>query len=87
MLQTAAMKIVLEFALHIRGQAPALLGQMGRKQRVMLFDDPVKKGLLGSVTLVTASIPIPGGTPCRSGTCHGSRPCETVCPYSLSLDT
>jgi hypothetical protein len=38
---------------------------MGGKQRVMLFDDPVEKGLLRQVALVTVSVPNPVGTPCR----------------------
>jgi hypothetical protein len=41
MLQTAAMKIVLEFALDIARQFPALLRHMSGERRVMLFDDPV----------------------------------------------
>ena len=63
-LQTAAFQVILELALDIRRQVPALRRQMGGKYRLVLFDNPVEKGLLDLVALVTASIPIPGGTPC-----------------------
>src|SRR5690606_29111558 len=42
------------------------------------------KGLLGSVALVTTSIPIPAGRPGRHMR-HVPRPCNTVFTYSLSL--
>jgi hypothetical protein len=67
-----------------RRQYPALRRQMGGEGRVMLFDDPIKKGLLGPVALVTASIRVPSGIPCRRSVGHDSHPCDTVLPYSLS---
>jgi hypothetical protein len=33
---------------------------MGSERRVVLFDDPIEKGLLRPVTLVTASMAGPG---------------------------
>ena len=38
---------------------------MGGEGRVVLLNNLVEKGLLGSVTLVTTSIPVPGGHPGR----------------------
>lgn len=50
----------------------------------MLLNNPVEKGLLGPVALVTGSRPVTFGIPCRGGERHDSRPCETVFLYSLS---
>src|SRR5690606_30138009 len=47
-------------------------------------NDLIEKGLLGSVALVTTSIPIPAGRPGRHMR-HVPRPCNTVFTYSLSL--
>ncbi|MDN0948093.1 hypothetical protein FCX15_23940, partial [Escherichia coli] len=47
------------------------------------LNEPVT-GLLGSVALVTTSIPIPAGRPGRHMR-HVPRPCNTVFTYSLSL--
>ncbi|HHE6971859.1 TPA: hypothetical protein ACPE9J_004816, partial [Escherichia coli] len=52
--------------------------------RVILVNDLIEKGLLGSVALVTTSIPIPAGRPGRHMR-HVPRPCNTVFTYSLSL--
>src|SRR5690625_233863 len=49
-----------------------------------LVNDLIEKGLLGSVALVTTSIPIPAGRPGRHMR-HVPRPCNTVFTYSLSL--
>ncbi|MHC0225801.1 hypothetical protein ACYIRO_23845, partial [Escherichia coli] len=51
---------------------------------VILVNDLIEKGLLGSVALVTTSIPIPAGRPGRHMR-HVPRPCNTVFTYSLSL--
>lgn len=75
MFQSAAFQVVLELAVHVIRLFPALLRQMDSDYRVMLFDNPIEKGLLGTVALVTTRIPLPGG-----------RPCDTVFLYSLSLD-
>jgi len=83
--QTAALKIVLEFALDIARQFPALLRQMSGERRVMLFDDPIEKGLLGPVALVTTRATHLAGSPCPSVVGHDPRPCDTVYSYSLSL--
>lgn len=48
------------------------------------MNDLIEKGLLGSVALVTTSIPIPAGRPGRHMR-HVPRPCNTVFTYSLSL--
>lgn len=52
-----------EFLLDIPRQFPTLLCYMGDKFRVILCDDPIEKGLLWPVTLVTTSIPVPGDRP------------------------
>ncbi len=57
---------------------------MSEKHRVMLLDDLVEKALLGPVALVTGSVPVPVGIPCRRSVGHDSHPCDTVFSYSLS---
>jgi hypothetical protein len=58
--QTAASQIVLEFPLHVVRQRPALAGHEVNKLWVVLLDDPVEQGLLGSVALVTGNALAPG---------------------------
>lgn len=65
MFQPSAVEVILELAPDIRRQFPALLRQMGSEYRVMLFDNPIEKGLLGTVAPVTTSIPLPGSRPGR----------------------
>jgi hypothetical protein len=75
---------VLELALDIRRQVPALHRQMRGEGRVIRFNDLGKQGLLGPAALVATRRPATLGIPCRSGMGHDSRPCETVFLYSLS---
>lgn len=82
--QPAAFEVILKLALHIARQLPALLRQMGSERRIILVDDPIEQGLLGPVTLVTTSIPLPGGHPCRRRVGHDPRPCDTVFLERLS---
>jgi len=77
MLQPAAFQGVGEFTLDIRWQFPALHRQKGSERRVVCFDDLIEKGLLGTVVLVTTSIPVPGGRPGRR-VGYDPRPCESV---------
>lgn len=63
--QPAAFEVVLKFSLYIDRQLPALLRQMGRECRVILFDDPIEKGLCGPVALVTTSTSVPASHPGR----------------------
>jgi len=51
--------------------------------RRLFFDDLIEKCLLGPVTLVATSIPVPAGRPGRH-VGHDPRPCDTVFLYSLS---
>ncbi len=85
MVQPTTFEVILELALHIAGQFTALLRQMSRERRVILVDDPIEQGLLGSVALVTGSTPVPGGHPGRRRVGHDPRPCDTMFLYSLSL--
>jgi len=57
---------------------------MSRECRVLRFDDPTEKGLLGPVALVTGSIPVPGGHPGRRRVGHDPR---TVEPLRVSFGT
>lgn len=50
--QTSASEVVLEFPLHILWQCLTLSRQMVGKRRIMLFDDPIEKGLLRRMALV-----------------------------------
>ena len=54
--ETAAFEVVVKPALHIAGQFPVPLRQMGSDRRVVFFDDPIEQGLLGPLALVTTSI-------------------------------
>jgi hypothetical protein len=83
-LQPAAFKVILKLALHIARQLPALLSQMGSECRIMLINDPIEQGLLGTVTLIATSILVPAGHPGRRRVGHDPRPCDTVFLYSLS---
>ena len=58
---------------------------MSAERRVVFFDDLIEKGLLGTVALVTTSIPLPGGHPGRR-VGHDPRPCDIVFLCSLSLN-
>lgn len=49
MFQPATSEVILELALDIGRQAPALRRKMSDEGRVVLFDDPVEQGLLGPV--------------------------------------
>ena len=82
--ETAAFQVVLELAVHVIRQFPALHRQMGSERRVVFFDDPIEKCLLGTVALVTTGILVPGGRPGRR-VGHDSHPCDTVFLHSLSL--
>jgi hypothetical protein len=84
--ETAAFQVVLELAVHVIRQFPALLRQMASERRVVFCDDPIEQGLLGTVALVTTSILVPGGRPGRRSVGHDPRPCDTVFLYSLSLN-
>jgi len=84
-LQTAAFQVIVELPLDIVRQFPTLLRQMGDERRVMLFDDPIEKGLLGPMALVTTNATHLAGSPCPSVVGHDPRPCDTVYSYSLSL--
>ena len=57
---------------------------MGSERRVILVDDLIEQGLLGPVTLLTTSIPLPAGHPGRRRVGHDPRPCDIVFLYSLS---
>jgi len=83
--QSAAFEIILELPLDIPRHYPALLRQMGSERWVVLFNNPIEKGLLGTVALVTASIPLRRGRPGRRRVGHDPHPCDTVLLYSLSL--
>jgi hypothetical protein len=85
MFETAAFEVILELPPDIRRQLPALLRQMGSECRVILVDDPIEKGVLGTMALVTTRIPLPGGRPGRRRVGHDPRPCYTVILYSLAL--
>jgi hypothetical protein len=61
-LQPATSQIVLEFTLHVIRQRPALAGHEVDKLWVVLIDDPVEQGLLGSVALVTVRTSVPVGS-------------------------
>ena len=63
MFQPPALEVILELAPDIRRQFPALLRKMRGEYRVIRFDDPIEKGLLGTVALITTSIPLPGSCP------------------------
>ena len=84
MLETAAFQVVLELAVHVIRQFPALLRQMASEPRVVFFDDPIEQGLLGPVTLVTTSVLVPADHPGRH-LGHDPHLCDTVFLYSLSL--
>src|SRR5690554_6297488 len=87
MLQPPALEKFFKFPLHIARQFLSLLCHKRSECRVILVNDLIEKGLLGSVALVTTSIPIPAGRPGRPGRHmrHVPRPCNTVFTYSLSL--
>lgn len=68
--ETAASEVILKLPLHIIRQWPALPGHVLNQYRVMLFDDPIQKGLCGPVALVTSCRPPSLGTPCHSGEGH-----------------
>src|SRR5699024_4342230 len=68
----------------IARQFLSLLCHKRSECRVILVNDLIEKGLLGSVALVTTSIPIPAGRPGRHMR-HVPRPCNPVFTYSLSL--
>jgi hypothetical protein len=84
MLQPPALEKFFKFPLHIARQFLSLLCHKRSECRVILVNDLIEKGLLGSVALVTTSIPIPAGRPGRHMR-HVPRPCNTVFTYSLSL--
>src|SRR5574338_787145 len=84
MLQPPALEKFFKFPLHIARQCLSLLCHKRSECRVILVNDLIEKGLLGSVALVTTSIPIPAGRPGRHMR-HVPRPCNTVFTYSLSL--
>lgn len=52
---------ILQIPLHIARQFLSLLCHKRSECRVILVNDLIEKGLLGSVALVTTSIPIPAG--------------------------
>ena len=83
-LETVAFQVVLELAVHVIRQFPALFRQMASERRVVFFDDPLEQGLLGPVTLVTTSVLVPAGHPGRH-LGHDPYPCDFVFLYSLSL--
>ncbi len=75
--QSAAFEITLELLLDIPRHYPAaLLHQMGTEYLVMLFDNPIEKGLLGTVAPVTTRTPLPGGRPGRRRVGHDPHPCD-----------
>src|SRR5574343_1426601 len=84
MLQPPALEKFFKFPLHIARQFLSLLCHKRSECRLILVNDLIEKGLLGSVALVTTSIPIPAGRPGRHMR-HVPRPCNTVFTYSLSL--
>jgi len=59
---------------------------MSPESRVILVDDLIEKSLLGTVALVSTSIPVPGGHPGSRSVAHDPHPCDTVFLYSLSLN-
>ena len=61
MLQPPALEKFFKFPLHIARQFLSLLCHKRSECRVILVNDLIEKGLLGSVALVTTSIPIPAG--------------------------
>src|SRR5690554_2696755 len=77
MLQPPALEKFFKFPLHIARQFLSLLCHKRSECRVILVNDLIEKGLLGSVALVTTSIPIPAGRPGRHMR-HVPRPCNTV---------
>ena len=80
--QPAAFEVVLEFSLYTARQLSALLRSIGSERRVVLFDDPIEKGLLGTVALITTSTPVPAGHPGRH-LGHDPRTCVSVFLESL----
>jgi hypothetical protein len=84
MFQPPAFEVILEFALDIPGQGYASLRQMGAEFRVILFNNPIEKRLLGPVAFVVESRWCRVSTLCRSILEHDLRPCETVFSSSLS---
>ena len=84
MFQPPAFEVILEFALHVARQFPALRRKTGSERRVIRFDDPIEKRLLGPVALVTTNRPATLGIPCRNGERHDPR---TVEPLRVSFST
>jgi len=70
----AAFEVIVELPLDIARQFPALLRQMGGEPRIMLFDDPIEKGLLGPVALVITGATHLASSPCPSVVGHDPRP-------------
>jgi len=85
--ETATFQVRLERTLDIARQYTAPRRHMGGESRVVLFDNLIQKGLFRPVTLVKTSVTDLGGIPCRRGTGHDSRPCDTLFVTSLSLAT
>ena len=74
MVQPTTFEVILEFPLHVTRQGRALRRHVRNECRVVLFDDPIEKGLLGPVALVTANVGTGRGVPCRSAVRYDSRP-------------
>jgi hypothetical protein len=86
MIQPTTFQKIFKYPLHISRQFLSLLCHKRCERRVILIDDLIEKGLLGTMALVTTSIPLPAGHPGRRNMGHDPRPCDTVALYSLLLN-
>jgi hypothetical protein len=84
--ETPAFQVIIEVALHIARQYPALRRQMHHECRVILIDDPVEQRMLGPMALLTTNARTGSSVPCCSMVRNESRPCDAVQAYSVLWD-